>query len=144
MALSPYQQLTVSAADQVSTTIGQSPSGTTPSSSNSSSQRPQSSTLQSQIQQSQATINTSSPTVFYVPYISQVPSSVSHQSSLTPVQSIRHQAQSPHFISEPRPLVLVCVTYNSTRQNCFLPKLNSLNSFYYIISWNARFSHRKM
>ncbi|KAG8199856.1 hypothetical protein JTE90_015850 [Oedothorax gibbosus] len=116
VALPSYQTIAVSAADQVSTTICQSPSAAT-SSSISSSQRPQPSTLQSQIQQPQATINTTTPTVFYVPYISQVPSSVSIPSTLTSVQNIRHQAQSGPFISEPRPLVLFPVCYLQQTSN---------------------------
>ncbi|GFS63908.1 r3H domain-containing protein 2 [Trichonephila inaurata madagascariensis] len=111
VAFSSCQSLTVSAADQVPSTIGHISSGTTPSSSTQTLQRPQPSSLQSQVQQSHASVNTSSPTVFYVPYISQVPSSVTHASSLAPVQSIRHQAQSTHFIAEPRPIVLFPVCY---------------------------------
>ncbi|GFR08366.1 cAMP-regulated phosphoprotein 21 [Trichonephila clavata] len=111
VAFSSCQSLSVSAADQVPSTIGHISSGTTPSSSTQTLQRPQPSSLQSQVQQSHASVNTSSPTVFYVPYISQVPSSVTHASSLAPVQSIRHQAQSTHFIAEPRPIVLFPVCY---------------------------------
>ncbi|CAL1291940.1 unnamed protein product [Larinioides sclopetarius] len=110
VAFSTCQPLSVSTADQVPTTIGHISSGTAPSSTQSL-QRPQPSSLQSQVQQSHTTVNTTSPTVFYVPYISQVQSSVSHPSSLAPVQSIRPQAQSTHFITEPRPLVLFPVCY---------------------------------
>ncbi|GIY49541.1 cAMP-regulated phosphoprotein 21 [Caerostris extrusa] len=106
VTFSTCQPISISTSDQVpTTTIGHVSTGTSTSSSTQSVHRPQPSSLQSQVQQSHTTVNTSSPTVFYVPYISQVPSSVSHPSSLAPVQ--RHQAQSTHFIAEPRPLVLV-------------------------------------
>ncbi|XP_055928881.1 cAMP-regulated phosphoprotein 21-like isoform X2 [Argiope bruennichi] len=117
VAFSTGQPLSVSTADQVPTTIGHITSGTAPSSSTQSLQRPQTSSLQSQVQQPHTTVNTSSPTIFYVPYISQVPSSVSHPSSLAPVQSIRPQAQSAPFITEPRPLVLFPVCYLQHNSN---------------------------
>lgn len=105
----PYQPTAVSAAEQVSTSVGQVASGTSVSSSSQSSQRQQPhSTLQSSVQQPQPTVNTSSSSaVFYVPYLSQIQYTAAHQSSLTPVQTIRHPTPSSQFLAEPRPIVLV-------------------------------------
>ncbi|XP_035233231.1 uncharacterized protein LOC118205061 [Stegodyphus dumicola] len=113
VAFTPYQPLAVTAADQAPTAADHTPSGTSLSPSSQSSQRqPPHSALPSQMQLPQPTVNTSSsPAVFYVPYVSQVQSSIAHQSSLTPVQNVRHQAQSSKFLTEPRPVVLFPVCY---------------------------------
>lgn len=105
----PYQPIAVSAAEQVSTTVGQVASGTSLSPSSQSSQRQQPhSTLQSSVQQPQPTVNTSSSSaVVYVPYFSQIPYTAAHQPSLTPVQNIRHPTPSSQFLGDPRPIVLV-------------------------------------